>query len=336
MKLFIFGSTGDLVRRKIIPAFRELKVKDLEIIALGRKDFTKETYEKFVCDDNCFDDFEREPQYHKADFGDTLICERCGEFLDAEEINYFYSAMPPKNIGLILSYLGKLKRDGYQIRALIEKPFGESLDDAKKLKKLVEEEDLLEEVYISDHYLFKDEILPIKPVDFKKLKIVSLEKVGLENRIGYYDDIGALKDMVQSHLLNIVFRFLKNPGGVFKKFEVVSFERGQYDGYTKELGRESDTETFARVVLNAEGKEIELITGKKFDSKIAYIEIDGKKIGLVSDKNAYSELFLNFFSDKREKFPTLDDAILAWKIIDKIESKKDKVSVYKNAISTVF
>ncbi len=57
MKLFIFGSTGDLVKRKIIPAFIELKLNDLQIIALGRQDFTDETYEDFICNDKCFKNF---------------------------------------------------------------------------------------------------------------------------------------------------------------------------------------------------------------------------------------------------------------------------------------
>jgi glucose-6-phosphate 1-dehydrogenase len=331
MKLFIFGSTGDLVKRKIIPAFLELRVDDLEIIALGRKDFTQEEYHRFVCDGgDCFKDFKNKPKYEKANFESGFICENCGQFLDSDSINYFYSAMPPKNIVDILKYLSNIKKQGYKIRALIEKPFGENLKDAISLKELAEKEGIIDDIFVSDHYLFKDEIIPIKKKKFKKLKIVSLEKVGLEKRIGYYDDIGALKDMVQSHLLNISFRFLKNPEKEFEDFEVVSLERGQYKSYRKELGKKSNTETFVSVSIKTKERFYEFITGKKFDKKLAFFEVDGEKIEMVSERNSYATLFLNFFSDKKDNFASIDDIILAWKIIEKIEHKKTELISYKD------
>jgi len=330
MKLFIFGSTGDLVKRKIIPAFRELQIDDLEIIALGRKNFNQETYQGYVCNgDDCFEDFKNKPQYHKIEFGESLVCEHCGEFLERGKINYFYSAMPPQNLESILRYLGKLKREGFQVRALLEKPFGNSLVDALNLKELAILENVIDDIDVADHYLFKEEIVSMNPRDFKKLKIVSLEKVGLENRISYYDGVGALKDMVQSHLLNITFKIFGSLPIRSADFKVEVYERGQYEGYVDELGKPSETETFVKVIISSNGKELELVTGKKFDKKSAYICIDGKKVNLISEKNAYTDLFVNFLGGKKENFVSVDTIVGAWEIVEEIQKKKSKLFLYK-------
>ncbi|HTY44133.1 MAG TPA: hypothetical protein VMC80_02735, partial [Patescibacteria group bacterium] len=261
MKLFIFGSTGDLVKRKIIPAFAGLKLEELEIIALGRQDFTNEMYEDFISKDKWFRNFRKKPVYHRIDFSREIICEKCEEFLDNTENNFFYIAMPPDLIGKILDYLGRIKKKGFKIKILIEKPFGKNLEDAKKLKRIINEKNLSEDIFLSDHYLFKEEIAGLKKTNFRKIKIVSLEKVGLENRT-YYDDVGALRDMIQSHFLNIVFRLLENPEKEFSHFEIEEYKRAQYGngkdkGYAKELGKKSDTETFAKVRLKTKDREFE-------------------------------------------------------------------------------
>ncbi len=333
MKLFIFGSTGDLVKRMVIPAFIGLNLANLEIIALGRRDFTNTEYENFVSGNNGFKTLMNKPKYLKVEFDNQVRCMGCEEFLDKTKINFFYIAMPPKEIKKILIFIGKLKEKGFKLSILIEKPFGENLKSAKSLKRLLFQIGLLNDVFISDHYLFKKEVINLKSTsDFKKIKIASLEKVGLENRC-YYNDIGALKDMVQSHLLNMAFKFIKNPKKEFADFEILEYLRGQYGngkntGYIKELGSSSDTETLAKVRLRKKGREFEFISGKKFDKKLGFIEIDGKRIYLKSLKNPYSDLFLDFFSQNRKKFTTIDNSILAWKIIERIELKKPELIYY--------
>jgi glucose-6-phosphate 1-dehydrogenase len=338
MKLFIFGSTGDLVKRKIIPAFIGLKLEDLEIIALGRRNFTNEMYEDFICNDKCFKNFKNKPVYHKIEFSDEIICEKCDEFLDKSENNFFYVAMPPDFIEKILIYLGKIKEKGFKIKILIEKPFGKNLKDAENIKKRIIKGALIEDVFISDHYLFKEEVVGLKELNCKHTKIVSLENISLENRT-YYNEVGALKDMVQSHFLNIVFRLLKNPRKEFSNFEVLEYMRGQYgdgkdQGYVKDLGKKSDTETFMKVKLKTKNKEFEFITGKKFDKKLGFIELDKRRIYLESLKDPYINLFLEFFSQNRKNFTTIDGAILAWKIIEKIELKKQELEYYPEGASS--
>ncbi|HTY44320.1 MAG TPA: hypothetical protein VMC80_03690, partial [Patescibacteria group bacterium] len=143
----------------------------------------------------------------------------------------------------------------------------------------------------------------------------------------------ALRDMIQSHFLNIVFRLLENPEKEFSHFEIEEYKRAQYGngkdkGYAKELGKKSDTETFAKVRLKTKGREFEFITGKKFDRKTGFIEIDSRKIYLESAKDPYAHLFLDFFSQKKNNFATIDNSILAWEITEKIEEKKQKLEYY--------
>ncbi len=326
------------MKRKVIPAFIGLKLDDLQIIALGRRDFTDEMYEDFICNDKCFKNFKNKPIYHKIEFASEIIYEKCEKFLDKSECNFFYIAMPPNFIEKILIYLGKIKKKGFKIKILIEKPFGENLVNAKKLKKIIIEEDLIEDVFISDHYLFKEEVIGVKNFDFKYMKIVSLENVGLENR-NYYNEIGALKDMIQSHFLNIVFRLLKNPRKEFSDFEVLEYTRSQYgngkdEGYIKDFGKKSDTETFVKIKLKTKNKDFEFITGKKFDKKIGFIELDKQRVYIGSIKNSYENLFLEFFSQNGEYFATIDNSILAWEIIEKIELKKQELEYYSEGASS--
>jgi glucose-6-phosphate 1-dehydrogenase len=335
MKFFVFGSTGDLVKRKIVPALSRINIPDLEIIALGRKDLEDNTYHSFVCENGqCFDNFNKKPEYTKISIDKEVICEECIKKIDKENINFFYSAMPPQNIEQIINYIGKLKNEGYKVKLLIEKPFGENLESALLLEKRIIENDLTEDVFISDHYVFKDEILNLDKKDFNKIKIVSLEEVGLENRISYYDNVGALKDMVQNHFFNIIFKIITNPEREFENFDIIKFTRGQYGdgentGYVKELGKGSETETFVKLILNTDNKEFEFITGKKFSKKETFIEIDNNKIVIDNSKNSYEKLLSDFLKNNLKNFPTIKNSILAWQIIDKIEKNKPQLIFYK-------
>ena len=327
MKLFVFGSTGDLVRRKVMKALQELNL-DLDIYAIGRRSMDRNEYQDFICSDWCSLSFRDRLNYIHVDF-DNMDLEK---YLDRDSMNHFYLSLPPGMVSDVLKYISKIKEDGYEVKILSEKPFGKDLDSAFRLKEDILDLNLENEFIISDHYLFKESFLNL-PKDFSSVKIVSLEKVGLEGRVSYYDNIGALRDMVQSHFLNLVMKNLDFDIDV-DKMKILEYEKGQYDGYVDELGKESLTETFVRVRFVCCGKEFEFMTGKAFSEKINFVEIDSK-IYEDSKDNSYIEVFRNFLHGDESMFPTIDEEILAWKIIDRIEKGFDgELMIYEKGVSS--
>jgi len=336
MKLFIFGSTGDLIKRKVLPTLQTLQKKNLEIWSIGRRNFTNETYKNFVCNNKCNSSFKDKINYIQINFEKQNICKFCKKILDKNKTNYFYISMPPRSFDKILISLAKLKKEGFKIKILIEKPFGENLTHAKNLEKIIKKENLKKDVFLSDHYLFKKNIINLKKTNTKKIQIISIEKLGLEKRKNYYDNIGALKDMVQSHFFNILFKLLKNPEEL-KSLKILNYIQAQYGngvntGYVKELGKQSQTETFVYLKIKLNKQEFIFITGKGFNKKQSQLKIDDKTLSFKQG-NPYSLLFSKFFSEKKEFFPTISNAILSWEIIEKINIKKSKLKYYKKGSS---
>lgn len=310
MKIFVFGVTGDLFRRKVLKALSE--IKNLEIIGLTRKDNVKDKKEKI--------------EYLKISFeNEKVFCEKCSEFYSKNEINYFYISLPPNKIFETINYINDIKNEGYQVRILIEKPFGANLNDAQKIRNFIEKNKFLEEIYLADHYLFKEGFILNKNKKAKKISMVNLESVGLEGR-EFYDSVGALGDMVQSHFFNMLTFLL---GEYFiEKSEIKELKLGQYRDYKKELGKESSTETYTKLILKHKDKEAFLETGKNFEKKISFLEIDGEKFDLTTGNDPYYLMFEDFFQGKKENFPTIEMAIRNWKKIEEIKKIKVKLEVY--------
>ena len=318
--LFIYGSTGDLVKRKVIPALQKLNIP-VKILALGRKKLSSGDYKKIICKENeCPNSFKKNIIYRK-NLLEEITCASCYNSLNRKEINFFYISLPPKMIKNALSQIGDIKKHGFKVKILIEKPFGENLSDAKKLKHFIWKNKLKKEIVLSDHYLFKKSILSLKKKNFRKLKIVGLEKVGLEGRISYYDEAGALKDMIQSHFLNILFKI--SPNLKLNKVKIIEVIKKQYKNYEKELGKKSDTETYVKIKMLVKGKEIEFETGKNFEKKESYIVIDGKRLEL-DNENSYEKVFFDLLNKNWKNFPSINNSLEAWKITEKIEREMEK------------
>jgi len=332
-KLFIFGSTGDLVRHKVMKGLEGAGIKDLEIFAIGRRNLSREQYIELACVD-CVENFKQKINYINCELNEECFLKTLISLLKKDEINFFYAALPPALLKYLLKYIAILKKKGYKIKILMEKPFGENLKDALKLNTIIEKNKLKDDILISDHYMYKTPIKRLKPIEFKEIRMVALENAGLEGRTEYYETVGALGDMVQNHFLNVVFKLITKPKDEFKNFKITKYERGQYGdgknkGYVKELGKESDTETFVHLVIKTKKRRYEFITGKAFDKKISFIDIDNKRIDLLKLKEPeYIGIFKDFFALKKDNFPTIENSILAWRIISKIKKKKAKLFYY--------
>lgn len=292
-------------------------LKNLEIIALGRSDAG---------------DGVLGGKYLQVNFENELTCEDCEEHMVRGETNYFYSALPPAQQELVIRYVSAVAHNGYEVKLLLEKPFGFSLSNAEHLRDVLDKSGIKDKTYLCDHYLFKENVLKLGKRDFKKLKIVVLEKDGVGGRMAYYDHVGALRDMVQSHFLNVAFKLLDNPEIEFSSpaggLDILKFRKEQYTEYKDELGKESKTETFIDLEFTMAERDYRFVTGKKMSDREAYIEIDPsttlgagvERFDLDTGANPYEQVFTDFLSDKNNNnFAKLDNAIKAWQIIEKIE-----------------
>lgn len=312
----------------------------LKIIALGRKEFIDNEYHDFVCEGRCSESLIKNLSYKKINFDEDFfkVLSEEKESFEKNSTNYFYVSLPPFLLENTFSQIAYLKRNGYDVKILVEKPFGTDLKNANHLIELLKKENLLEDIFLSDHYLFKPQIITLDRVLPKKIntvEITAFEELGLEDRAGYYDKTGALKDMVQSHLLNILFKIIP-----FRECEelscinVKSFIKGQYgngkdNGYVKELGKISNTETYVKVELEINGKNIILATGKKMGRKETSIKIsENIKLDISDSLNPYILMFNEFIKQNRNFFPSLEQTILAWRITEKIENTEYKWENY--------
>jgi len=313
--LVIFGSTGDLVAKKILPAlnqwYEDARPYDL-ILCLGRRFFGKKEYLKFI------------EMKGKLKLGDALCS--CIKYLtvefntpeDYEKLNFmltqnkdmkitFYLAVKPEGFVKIsrhLSHAGVYQKGNCNHKLIFEKPFGSSLESAEQIQeemlKLAEEKQL----YRVDHYLGKDMIRNILALRFgnrlfeeswngrvlSSIKIISSETAGVEERLDYYDKAGAINDMIQSHLLQLLAlvamdspadfeaeSIRRNKLMIMENIVITKMEPpliGQYAEYRESSPEfsESSTETYVKAILSIdlpqwEGTKFILETGKKMKEK---------------------------------------------------------------------
>ncbi len=318
MKLFIFGSTGNLVKTKVIPALMRGNWPNLQIIALGRRPLTTSSYLTHLGISSS--DLTYPLTYHQINFN-TNLSSQLKNLLDPKLNNYFYLALPPHIISRLLGSILTLKTSLHftNYYFLIEKPFGTNYHNAQQIARLIKSQNLVNQIYLADHYLFKKPIRDLTLTPKHQLQITALEKVGLENRVSYYDQVGALKDMIQSHFLNITFKLV--PQLDPNLIQVITYKKGQYATYTQELSKPSSTETLAFVKLKFKNLYLTFLTAKKTALKLTTLTLDNSSFTLT-DSNSYTHLFDAFFNRHHYLFPTISQTLKAWQIIEKIQSYK--------------
>lgn len=245
--LVIFGASGDLTARKLIPALCDLKNQKLlpenfSILGIGRSELDdnqfrtkmKEAIQKYLANTLCGTEeqvsgFVKNMFYTSLDTADNndyiKLKNRLTELdqTPGAKGNYlFYLATPPSMYDIIVKNLGilglnKPENDNTWRRIIIEKPFGYSLDTAKTLNHNILKVFSENQIYRIDHYLGKETVQNILVTRFSNgifeplwnrnfidhIEITSAESIGVENRGGYYDTSGAMRDMIQNHLLQL-------------------------------------------------------------------------------------------------------------------------------------
>jgi len=245
--LVIFGMTGDLSQKKIIPSLWHLFQQDqlptqFSIIGFSRRNLSQDEYKEFILsaikkdgesdiDNDAISRFFKAFSYLSGSFEDKDAFHSLKTHIDQQEISLgvcadklFYLAVPPPFYKSIFTNLAEVKLNlpcGGELgwsRILIEKPFGTDLTSAKELQTLLSSYFKEEQIYRIDHYLFKEIVQGIENFRFSnnlfeniwdntridRIDLRLYETLGVENRGSFYDGVGALRDVGQSHLLSML------------------------------------------------------------------------------------------------------------------------------------
>ena len=322
----IFGSTGDLTSRKLLPAISKLYQKheipeETMVIALGRKPLDQSSYLDLMNEAaqkklniNLLKSLVTYHQMEITEYKDYQgLFDLIHEHADENTKMLFYLAIGPELFPEVTKHINTsnlVQKGNLKQSIIFEKPFGYDLKSAKSINQMLWQYFDEKQIYRIDHYLGKEMIQNIMMVRFanrifeeiwhnrsiKSVKIIVKEEDGILGRAGYYDQSGALKDMVQSHLLQMLSLIaMEVPLSYYsedvknekvKVLEQIKIDEnslifGQYDDYLNEknIPNNSLTETF--VFLRAyvqtprfKGVPFYLLTGKKLDEKVSKIVIE--------------------------------------------------------------
>ncbi len=258
--LVIFGATGDLARRKLLPALYNLAAdgalpERFYLVGVSRKEKTHEnyrseceqairSYSRRTPDEDVLKRLLQDVRYVPGTFDDGEMYARVGEVLDefdehaGERLNRaFYLSTAPSFFEVIVGQLGGSglsRRANTEVRVIIEKPFGASLAEARKLNHRVLSVFDESQVFRIDHYLGKETVQNMLAFRFANgmfeplwnrnyidhVQITAAEDIGIEGRAGYYDGAGALRDLIQNHMLQLLCHVAMEPPGSFTAEEV--------------------------------------------------------------------------------------------------------------------
>jgi glucose-6-phosphate 1-dehydrogenase len=239
--LTIFGASGDLTQRKLLPAlyslaYRHLLPEHFAVVGVARTEMEtdafvarmREAIEKHCRDpfrDDVWDELAAGMRYLATDFSEERAWEDLVEILNEMDETrgtrgnrVYYLAIPPSGIETIVTHLGNCRaRDGWT-RVIVEKPFGRDLDSARALNDLIRTEFDETEIFRIDHYLGKDTVQNMLVLRFANgifepiwnrqfidhVEITVAESLGIEGRAAFYEESGAVRDIFQNHLLQLL------------------------------------------------------------------------------------------------------------------------------------
>ena len=353
--LVIFGATGDLSRRKLLPALYNLAHEGalpelFSMIGVSRRDQSDDDFRNFARE--AINQFSRRPpdqqvlegllgrmSYLGIPFDDTPNYAKIGEAMDALDEEHgqplnrvYYLSTAPEFFPVITENIkenGLHRHEHAEVRAVIEKPFGTDLESARSLQDVVHSVFRERQVFRIDHYLGKETVQNVMAFRFANymfepvwnrnyidhIQITAAEDIGIGTRAGYYDQAGALRDLVQNHMLQLLTLVCMEPPASFEANKVRDEKvkvlqaiepptaeqvaemtvRARYvggmaggeeaKGYLDEEGvpGDSSTETYAALKLEVHnwrwaGVPIFLRTGKRLARKVTEIAVQFKPV----------------------------------------------------------
>jgi len=294
-KFLLLGITGDLSYKKILPGIAQFaslhqQEVDIELYGYSRSVPNNEEIRSILTSNGADETVLPILSYTQGDYGDnSFFHELIGTLKEGQRL-VVYLAVPPS---VFLKFLqNSCPYSNKPIDILIEKPFGTSATEAKHILNVVSACDLHQNVHFCDHYLFKNgtflpedakaQLAQLNPDNLTSIIVKALETVSVEGRLGYYNDTGALKDMLP-HLYSLTQLFIDQLGqpqhsSVPGQPTVLEFTQGQYENYLTDLNiPESSTETYFSTTIEQQldqknSVQIRYESGKKLASKVTSIQ----------------------------------------------------------------
>ena len=313
--LVIFGITGDLSGRKLLPALSHIITdnpgRELSILGVSRREVDVKQLVLDSTDNQNVADCTELYTMDLAKAEDYVGLKEAVKAYEADQ-TLIYLAVPPGAAAQIVDLLGAAGINTPEMHLLFEKPFGYDLESARNFLERTNRYFTEKQIFRIDHYMAKEvavEVIRLRRnaenhhhnwgnASIEAIEIVASESIGIEGRANFYEQTGALRDFIQGHLMQLLSLLVMKVSTDFTDNQIPAMRlaalnyinvatpedgfRAQYEGYQEEAQNPgSQTETFASITLssndeNWEGVPMRLTTGKALSEKRSFINVHYK------------------------------------------------------------